>query len=93
MEKEDSMPSEFDTQMARFLYLKSDEALSNLSLLLLKSHLLELEIILEKSNKYLEYWHKRKDDIENDKQMFEKVIESLTEHTKRQRTKHIKKNM
>ncbi|KTW32667.1 uncharacterized protein T551_00152 [Pneumocystis jirovecii RU7] len=96
---------DLDTQMIRILYLKTDgtsiyplefsnfykEALSNLSLPLLKSHLLELEIIQEKSEKYLAYWTTQKEAIKNDKHMFEEVIESLVQHTKRQRIEHIKK--
>ncbi|KAG4301520.1 hypothetical protein PCK1_002233 [Pneumocystis canis] len=56
---DDSTLPDLNTQMTRILYLKSDEDLSNLSLISLKSHLLELEIIQEKSKQYLEYWTKR----------------------------------
>ncbi|EMR10175.1 hypothetical protein PNEG_01449 [Pneumocystis murina B123] len=87
----DIISHDFNTQMIRLIYLKSDEALLNLSSVLLKSHLLDLEIIHKQSSKYLSYWTEKKNEIESDKLVFEKVIESLVQHTKRQRIEHIKK--
>ncbi|KTW29833.1 hypothetical protein T552_01037 [Pneumocystis carinii B80] len=86
-----TLSHDLDTHMIRLIHLKSDEALLNLSPILLKSHLLELEIILEKSSAYLSHWIEKKKEIENDKLLFEKIIESLVQHTKRQRIEHIKK--
>lgn len=80
-----------NTQMIRLVYLKSDEALLNLSSIMLKSHLNDLEIIQKQSSKHLSYWTEKKKEIESDKLTYEKVIESLVQHTKRQRIEHIKK--
>ncbi|KAG4306383.1 hypothetical protein PORY_000371 [Pneumocystis oryctolagi] len=75
--KNDSIFSDFDTQMVRIHCLKPDETLSNLSLFLLKSHLLELEIIQEKSEKCLAYWTSQKEAIESDKQICSKYFQEL----------------
>jgi len=78
-------PPELDLGAVKRLCATTTEKLNGFTDDELEAHVIELEIVTEKTSEVLEYWLKRRDGARKEKEAFEGVIENLVRHARRVR--------
>ena len=78
-------PPDLDLAAIKRLCATTNEKLDGATDGELRSHIVELQNLIEKTSELLEYWLKRRDSVIKEKEAFEGVIGNLVKHARRVR--------